>query len=213
MRGNIYIVDDDGAVRMSLQAVVSVRFGCVVRGFRCGNSFLDQVGELDPGGLLIDFHMPGMSGIDVLKAIAPHERGFIPIVLTGQGSVGIAVQAMKANAFDFLEKPYQPAKLIETIEIALSRFAHARVATERRQQARINIAKLSSRETEVLKGLIDGRPNKQIAHELGLSPRTVEIYRANLMNKLDVRSLSEALRIAFTAGLFPEDEPQPSRAG
>jgi len=154
--------------------------------------------------VLIDAHVAGPGGIDVLKAVGSHEGRFVPVMMAGQANVSLAVEAMKANAADFLEKPCDPARLMAAVEFALTKLASARAVVNRTRKARANIAKLSSRELEVLKGLIDGRPNKQIAHELSLSPRTVEIYRANLMDKLEVRSLSEALRIAFLAGLFPD---------
>lgn len=201
---SIHVVDHDDAIRASLQALLSVRFQCIVRGFRSGSSFLDEMEDVDPGVLLIDVHPPGANGIDILKAIAPYGSKFVPLVMTGQASVSVAVQAMKANASDFLEKPCEPGKVIDAVDVALCRFDHHKAAAERKRSAQANIAKLSSRESDVLKGLIDGRPNKQIAHELSISPRTVEIYRANLMDKLEVRSLSEVLRIAFAAGLFPE---------
>lgn len=199
----IYIVDDDDAVRASLHSLLSVRSDLVVRGYRSGDAFLEQVSELDPGVLLLDFHMPGSTGLDVLNALSGTPR-FVPIVLTGQGNVGLAVQAMKAGALDFIEKPYEAETLMLLIDTAFSRLEEDNEAAARISAAEAKIAKLSPRETDVLKGLIEGRSNKIIAYELDISPRTVEIYRANLMEKLEVRSLSEALRIAFAAGLFPK---------
>ena len=205
MRCSIYIVDDDDAARASAQILLSMRFPqSIVRVFPSGDAFLQELDELDPAVLLVDLHMPGATGFEVLSAVARHDGKFVPIMLTGQGSISIAVQAMRSNAFDFLEKPYDPAKLISAVEIAMSRFEHNRAILTRKRAARDNLEKLTARETDVLKGLIDGRQNKQIAQELSLSPRTVEIYRASLMDKLEVRTLSEALRMAFTAGLFPE---------
>jgi len=200
----LYIIDTDDVARASLHALLSGRFGCVVRGFRSGNAFLEEAVDTPPGVVLIDAHGTAPDSIDVLKAIGSHEGRFVPVMMAGQANVTLAVEAMKANAADFLEKPCDPTRLMAAIECALARLEAARTAVNRTRKARANIAKLSSRELEVLKGLIDGRPNKQIAHELSLSPRTVEIYRANLMDKLEVRSLSEALRIAFLAGLFPD---------
>jgi two-component system response regulator FixJ len=182
---------------------LSVRQDLIVRGFRSGDAFLQDVGELDPGVLLLDFHMPGATGLDVLVALDNSPR-FVPIVLTGQGNVGLAVQAMKAGALDFVEKPYEAETLLQLIDNAFSRLEEDNEAADRVNAAEAKIAKLSPRETDVLKGLIEGRSNKIIAYELDISPRTVEIYRANLMEKLEVRSLSEALRIAFAAGLFPK---------
>ena len=204
MSRTIYIVDDDDAVRASLHSLLSIRPDMIVRGFRSGDAFLQDVNELDPGVLLLDFHMPGATGLDVLTALEGNPR-LVPIVLTGQGNVGLAVQAMKAGALDFIEKPYEAETLLQLIDNAFARLEEDNEAANRVGAAEAKIAKLSPRETDVLKGLIEGRSNKIIAYELDISPRTVEIYRANLMEKLEVRSLSEALRIAFAAGLFPKN--------
>ncbi|MET3713094.1 two-component system response regulator FixJ [Sphingomonas trueperi] len=203
MTRTIYIVDDDDAVRASLHSLLSVRPDLIVRGYRSGDAFLEQEAELDPGVVLLDFHMPGSSGLDVLLKL-DRSPTFVPIVLTGQGNVGLAVQAMKAGALDFIEKPYEAEFLLKVIDQAFSKLEEDGEAAARTATAEAKIAKLSPRETDVLKGLIEGRSNKIIAYELDISPRTVEIYRANLMEKLEVRSLSEALRIAFAAGLFPK---------
>lgn len=199
---HIYVVDDDDAVRVSLQALLSLQSNLIVRGFRSGDAFLDEADQLDAGVLLLDVHMPGSSGMDVLKTLgrAATPR-FMTVILTGQGNVSMAVLAMKAGAVDFLEKPYEVPHLLHAVEHAFARCERDNAEAERTEVAKTKLAKLSARETDVLKGLIDGRPNKVIAHELNLSPRTVEVYRANLMDKLGVRSLSEALRIAFAAGL------------
>lgn len=200
----IYIVDDDDAVRASLHSLLSVRSDMIIRSYRSGDAFLAEARELDSGVLLLDFHMPGASGLDVLHALEGTTT-FVPIILTGQGNVTLAVQAMKAGALDFIEKPYEADQLLQVVESAFSRLEADSDAAARVDQATAKIARLSPRETDVLKGLIEGRSNKVIAYELDISPRTVEIYRANLMEKLEVRSLSEALRVAFAAGLFPKD--------
>jgi len=205
MTRSIYLVDDDDAVRASLHSLMSLQSDLLVRSFRSGDLFLSSAGDLDPGVLLLDFHMPGSNGIEVLSAL--HDRGirkFAPVILTGEGNVGLAVQAMKAGALDFIEKPYEAETLLRTVEVAFSRLAEDSAAAAHAEQARIKIAGLSPRERDVLMGLIDGRANKVIAFELDISPRTVEIYRANLMTKLGVRSLPEALRIAFVAGLIEQ---------
>ena len=204
MTRTIYIVDDDDAVRASLHGLLSVQPDLVIRGFRTGDAFLEEVPELDPGVALLDFHMPGSSGLDVLKKIGDDVR-FAPVILTGQGNVTLAVEAMKEGALDFIEKPYEAEELLSIVGAAFSRLDQDSVEASRVQSAQAKIDKLSPRETDVLKGLIEGRSNKIIAYDLDISPRTVEIYRANLMEKLEVRSLSEALRIAFAAGLFPKD--------
>lgn len=200
---NIYVVDDDDVVRGSLQSLLSVKPDRSVRGFSSGDSFLTAADTLEPGCLLLDLHMPGVSGINVLKAIRADRPKFVAIVLTGGSDVSLAVQAMKAGAIDFIEKPCEHMALTQAVDTALAQLAHSSLQAERTKGATAKIASLSSRERDVLKGLIDGRSNKAIAFELDISPRTVEIYRAKLMEKLEVRSLSEALGIAFAAGLFP----------
>ena len=201
---NIYIVDDDDAVRASLQSLLATRPNLLIRSFRSGDAFLAEVKDVDPGVLLLDVHMPGASGIDVLRAL-PDPKQFASIVLTGQGNITLAVDAMKAGALDFVEKPYEHLALLQMIEGAFSRLETDSADAARIEAAKAKLARLSGRETDVLKGLIDGHANKVIAHHLDISPRTVEIYRAHLMEKLEVRSLSEALRIAFAAGLYPSN--------
>lgn len=206
MMRNIYVVDDDDAVRASLHSLLSLRADLAIRNFRSGDQFLEQAGHLEPGILLLDYHMPGLNGLDVLHRLgADIPRTFLPIILTGEGNIDIAVRAMKDGAFDFLEKPYKPDELLSLIDNAFARLEHDAAGAAQIEQARKRIQALSPRELDVLRGLIDGRPNKLIAYDLAISPRTVEIYRANLMTKMGVRSLSEALRIAFAAGLINPD--------
>jgi two-component system response regulator FixJ len=204
MMRNIYLVDDDDAVRASLHGLLSLRSDVAVRNFRSGDQFLERADELEPGVLLLDFHMPGTNGLEVLQQVGPLSRTrFLVIMLTGEGNIDIAVRAMKAGAFDFLEKPYKPDALLETIDNAFARMEHASAGSAQIETARARVDALSRRERDVLTGLIEGRSNKIIAYDLSISPRTVEIYRANLMTKMGVRSLSEALRVAFAAGLIP----------
>lgn len=196
---SVYIDDDDQAVRQSLHGLLSERPNLVIRVFASGDAFLDNIEASDGGVLLLDFQMPGRNGIEVMRAIQERSGKFLTIMLTGQGDISLAVQAMKAGATDFLEKPYDPHHLLNLLDEAFARFSETSGIAQRREQARERIARLSPREHEVLMGLIEGRPNKVIAHQLDLSPRTVEIYRANMMEKLDVSSLSEALRLAYAA--------------
>ncbi len=196
---SVYIVDDDQAVRQSLHGLLSERPNLVIRVFASGDAFLDNIEANDGGVLLLDFQMPGRDGIEVMRALQDRGAKFLTIMLTGQGDISLAVQAMKAGATDFLEKPYDPHHLLNLLDEAFARFSETSGIAQRREQARERIARLSPREHEVLMGLIEGRPNKVIAHQLDLSPRTVEIYRANMMEKLDVSSLSEALRLAYAA--------------
>jgi two-component system response regulator FixJ len=205
MTRSIYIVDDDDAVRASLHTLLSLRSDVIVRSFRTGDQFIAAVPQLDSGVALLDFHMPGTNGLDVLAALreADADAGkFAAIMLTGEGNVMLAVQAMKAGALDFIEKPYEAATLLDTVDGAFAHLEQASIAVTQSAQARARIDALSPRERDVLMGLIEGRANKVIAYELDISPRTVEVYRANLMTKLAVRSLPEALRVAFAAGMI-----------
>jgi len=203
MTRSIYIVDDDDAVRASLHTLLSLRSDVIVRSFRTGDQFIAAVPQLDSGIALLDFHMPGTNGLDVLAALREADAGkFAAIMLTGEGNVMLAVQAMKAGALDFIEKPYEASTLLDTVDAAFAHLEQASIAVTHSAQARARIDALSPRERDVLMGLIEGRANKVIAYELDISPRTVEVYRANLMTKLAVRSLPEALRVAFAAGMI-----------
>ena len=199
----IYVVDDDDDVRLSLQSLLSVLPNTLVWGFRSGDAFLERAEELGPGVILLDYHMPGSTGLDVLKAIQPYGPKFVAVVLTGHGEVSLAVEAMKSGALDFLEKPYEHDALLETLNSASAQLEESSEQIARVEAAKAKIERLSQREVQVMHGLIQGRSNKVIAYDLDLSPRTIEIYRANLMDKLEVNNLSDILRIAFTAGLVP----------
>jgi two-component system response regulator FixJ len=200
---NIYLIDDDDAVRASLHGLLSLRSDLVVRNFRSGDQFLERAPDLESGVLLLDYHMPGKNGLEVLEQLSSLSHGrFLTIILTGEGNIDVAVQAMKAGALDFLEKPYKADALLETINKAFDRMEHESAGSAQIESARAKVDVLSPRERDVLTGLIEGRSNKVIAYNLAISPRTVEIYRANLMTKMGVRSLSEALRVAFAAGLI-----------
>lgn len=202
---NIYIVDDDQSVRSALQSLLSTQPSLMIFGYRSGDDFVAQKDDLEPGCILLDYDMPGMNGLDVLRAIAGVPRKFGAIILTGQGATTIVVQAWKLGALDFLEKPCDPKVLLGAVETAFSTIEQDHLVMAVSQRARAAIDCLSPRERDVLMGLIEGRANKVIAYGLDISPRTVEIHRANMMAKLNVRSLSEALRIAFAAGLITTD--------
>jgi two-component system response regulator FixJ len=194
----VYLVDDELAVRRSISFMLKTA-GMEVESFESGEAFLKVAGNLDPGCVLLDVRLGGIDGLAVQQLL--HDRGImLPVVIiTGHGDVGLAVRAMKAGAVDFIEKPFEKATLIGAIAQAqlhnqgieqLHRLAAA-------AQAQLNV--LTPRERDVLDGLVNGHSNKVVAYDLGISPRTVEIHRANLMAKLGVHSLSDALRIAFTA--------------
>ena len=205
----IHIVDDDAAVRQSLSYMLP-SFGFDVRVYETGTAFVGQVTGVEPGCILLDLRMPDMGGLEVQARL--NDRGItLPVImLTGHGDVATTVVAMRGGAYDFIEKPFELDVLLEEIEGAFLRHDAGAEAARGGQEARLLIASLSQREQEVLRGLVMGKQNKVIAHDLSISPRTIEVYRANLMEKLDVRSLSEALRLAFSAGLF---EPPPEHRG
>ena len=200
---SIYIVEDDDPVRLSLQSAFSTLPNTLVWGFNSGEAFLERADELSPGCVLLDYHMPGLNGIDVLKETEGGRDKFAFVVLTGHGEVAIAVQAMKAGAVDFLEKPCNFPILMQVVENAFSHLERNSSQAAERRAAENKLAALSARETEVLMGLIEGKSNKVIALALDISPRTVEIHRAKMAEKLDAKSLSDALKIAFAGGLLP----------
>jgi two-component system response regulator FixJ len=196
----VYLVDDELAVRRSVGFMLKTA-GLAVEVFASGEEFLKVVAGLGPGCLLLDVRLEGMDGLAVQQAL--RDRGImLPVVMiSGHGDIGLAVRAMKAGAVDFIEKPFEKAALLSAI-------AQARAHGQGHEQihllaeaAQVQLNALTPRERDVLDGLVDGHSNKVVAYDLGISPRTVEIHRANLMSKLGVNSLSEALRIAFAARL------------
>lgn len=196
-----YVVDDEEAVRTSVRALLGTRPNLFVSGFASGTAFLDGIEDRENGVVILDVNMPGLSGLEVLKELLPHDHRFASIIITGQGDIGMAVQAMKTGAVDFLEKPYEPDALFRAVDSAFDSLKEAQTRAERAKEALARIEALSPRERSVLQLLIDGQPNKVMASNLGLSIRTVEVHRANVMSKLGVSSLSEVMRLAFSAGM------------
>jgi len=199
-RRMIHIVDDEEAIRRSAGFMLKTS-GYAVSTYASGDAFLQSARDAEPGCVLLDVRMPGMDGLEVQKAMAERGIAMPVVVLTGHGDITVAVRAMKGGAVDFIEKPFEKAVLLTAITAAFERLDDASARAARAGDAAIAIAALTSREQDVLRGLAQGLPNKTIAFDLAISPRTVEVHRANLMAKLQVRSLSEALRIAFAAGL------------
>lgn len=200
----VYLIDDDDAVRRSAGFMLKTS-GFAVQAYESGVAFLKDVKELEPGCILLDVRMPGLDGIEVQRELGHRGVDFPIIVMTGHGDVAVAVQAMKAGAVDFIEKPFEKSVLLHAIKEGFARLQSKGRARIRNEEALVRLNALTPRERDVLQGLARGLPNKTIAYDLGISPRTIEIHRANLMTKLEVSSLSEALRIAFAAGLG-EDE-------
>lgn len=196
----IHIVDDEEAIRRSASFMLKTS-GFDVVTYPSGVAFLKEVDTNTLGCVLLDVRMPEVDGLEVQQALLDRGIAMPIIVLTGHGDVTIAVRAMKGGAVDFIEKPFEKATLLEAIAAAFERISNDSTSAQRAQTAKVMLAKLTPREQEVLKGLVQGLPNKTIAYDLDISPRTVEVHRANLMSKLGARSLSEALRLGFSAGL------------
>lgn len=204
-RRMIHIVDDEEAIRRSASFMLKTS-GFEVRTWPSGVSLLKEIRSIEPGCILLDVRMPEMDGLEVQVALAEAGIAMPVIVLTGHGDIAIAVRAMKAGAIDFLEKPFEKVKLLNAIEAGFAQLDDKAGRAGRAHGAGVAIAKLTDRERDVLGGLAQGLPNKTIAFDLGISPRTVEVHRANLMSKLEVRSLSDALRLAFAAGMGQSDQ-------
>ncbi|HAE94364.1 MULTISPECIES: response regulator transcription factor [Hyphomonas] len=198
MTKTIFLVDDDEAIRHSASFMLR-HAGYTVKTFPDGMTFLDAYAPNDSACILLDVRMPGMDGLAVQQALSERGNKMPIIVLTGHGDVSVAVQAMKNGAIEFLEKPYEKKALLEAIENGFNRIADHAAEADQRSEAVAKLTRLTGRESEVLDCLVDGMTNKAIAETLSISPRTVEIHRANLMEKLEADSLSAALRIAFTA--------------
>jgi len=200
----VHLVDDDEAIRRSASFMLRTS-GYLVKTYSSGVEFLGMAKEAVPGCVLLDVRMPEIDGLEVQAALK--ERGVLlpVVVMTGHGDINTAVEAMKLGAVDFIEKPFEKAVLLSAIEAGLERLDKSAKRHARADEARVKLDVLTPRELDVMKGLVRGHPNKTIAYDLDISPRTVEIHRANLMTKLGVHSLSEALRIAFAAGLGGEE--------
>ena len=194
----VHIVDDDEAVRQSLAFLLSST-GLAVRLYDSATAFLAGLASVKGGCLITDMRMPDMTGLELLHQLRAKACGLPAIVITGHGDVALAVEAMKAGAVDFIEKPFDQEAILTAVKAALERGGEggdtAAIAAR--------LASLSERERQVLEGLIAGHPNKTIAYDLGISPRTVEVYRANLMTKMEARSLSELIRMAILARVTP----------
>ncbi|MBN8812113.1 MULTISPECIES: response regulator transcription factor [unclassified Sphingomonas] len=201
----VHIVDDEDSVRNSIGFMLRTT-GYAVRLWPSGAAFLRELRSVEPGCVLLDIRMPEIDGLQVQQLLNERGAAMPVIVLTGHGDVAVAVKAMRAGAVDFLEKPFEADRLLNAIDKAFERMRESNGAS-RTDAARTQLANLSAREREVLEGLAAGFPNKTIAYDLGISPRTVEVHRANLMQKLGARSLSEALRVTFTAEMGEIQRP------
>lgn len=194
----VYIVDDEEPVRKALRFLTKSD-GIKSESFETAQAFLDALERIGPGCLLLDVCMPDMSGLELQEALRERKFEIPVIILTGHADVPTAVRAMKGGASDFVEKPFDGEELLERIHQCLSGEAKRRRTAEWRRQAAERLARLTRREREVMEGLVAGKRNKQIAEELFISFRTVELHRSSIMTKFEANSLSDVVRIALLA--------------
>jgi len=202
-KGNVYVIDDDEAMRDSLQFLLDAA-GFQVKLFETASSFLETLPKLEFGCVVSDVRMPGIDGIELLKRVKNTNSRFPILIMTGHGDVPLAVEAMKLGAVDFLEKPFEDERLMAMIEGALRQAEPAARNDAVTQDIAGRVASLSPRERQVMEGLVAGLSNKLIAREYDISPRTIEVYRANVMTKMQANSLSELVRLAMRAGLLSD---------
>jgi two-component system response regulator FixJ len=200
-RGKVYVIDDDNAMRDSLDFLLgSADFQVTL--FDSALNFLDLLPTIDFGCVVSDVRMPEIDGLELLKRLKAGGSLFPVVIMTGHGDVPLAVEAMKLGAVDFLEKPFEDDRLIGMIELALKQAEPGAKNEAVTAEIRSRIASLSPRERQVMDGLIAGLSNKLIARDYDISPRTIEVYRANVMTKMQAGSLSELVRLAMRAGLL-----------
>ncbi len=197
----VHVIDDDEAMRESL-AFLFKSAKVSVSAYDSADAFLAKLQDIKGGCIVTDVRMPGMSGLDLLKRLRELKNSVPVIVITGHADVPLAVEAMRFGASDFLEKPFDDDILLAAVRRALSEDSASREDQALRAAVTRRLESLSARERQVLEGLVAGHPNKTIAYDLGISPRTIEIYRANVMTKMEAASLSELVRMALTAGVL-----------
>jgi two-component system, LuxR family, response regulator FixJ len=201
----VYVIDDDAAMRDSLDFLLGSA-GFTVQLFDSARSFIGELPGLEFGCVVTDIRMPGIDGMELLRRLnsASSVRKLPVIVMTGHGDVPLAVEAMKLGALDFLEKPFEDERLVRMIEAALSQTEGDAKNEALSADMASRVASLTQRERQVMQGLVAGRSNKVIAREYDISPRTVEVYRANVMTKMQASNLSELVRFAIRAGMLKD---------
>jgi two-component system, LuxR family, response regulator FixJ len=197
----VHVIDDDDAVRESLEFLLRTA-GITAKTYESASAFLAALPASGSGCVITDVRMPGMTGIDLLRRLGEMRIDMPVIVITGHGDVPLAVEAMKVGAADFIEKPFDDVLLLGSVRSALNRSQENAAHDAERAEFHARVAALTNREREVLEGLVAGKPNKIIAFDLSISPRTVEIYRANVMTKMEAGSLSELVRMALVTGVM-----------
>jgi two-component system, LuxR family, response regulator FixJ len=205
----VHVIDDDEAMRQSLAFLLGT-VGMEVQTYESAAAFLEIAPTVKAGCVITDVRMPGLSGVELLRQLRERKLGIPVIVITGHGDVRLAVEAMKIGAMDFLEKPFDDEALLASVRSALNQVDRDRKREAERSDIEGRLATLSNRERDVLQGLVAGHANKQIAYDLGISPRTIEIYRANLMTKMQAASLSDLVRMALVAGILGPDTGVPN---
>ncbi len=199
----IYVIDDDSDVRKSLHFRFS-NSSINVWPFATASDFLEQLDFLTPAPILLDIRMANIDGLQLLEILKKRSVSWPVIIITAHGDVGVAVRAMKLGAIEFLEKPFAPEALDTAITQAIALLEQCQNEDSARDQARHRIERLAKRERETITILMEGVPNKEVAHRLGLSVRTVEMHRAKALAKLNVKSIAEVVRLATIGGLVPE---------
>ena len=202
-RGKVYVIDDDDAMRDSLDFLLGAADFHVTL-FDSAHNFLDALSGVDFGCVVSDVRMPGIDGIELLKRLKANRSVLPVVIMTGHGDVPLAVEAMKLGAVDFLEKPFEDDRLIGMIEAAIRQAEPTAKGEAVALDIAARIATLSPRERQVMDGLVAGLSNKLIARDYDISPRTIEVYRANVMTKMQANSLSELVRLAMRAGLLKD---------
>ena len=192
----VFVVDDDNAVRNSLRLLLK-SVGLASQPLGSAAEFLETYRPSQPGCLVLDVRMPGMSGLELQRELNLRGATIPVIFITGHGDIPMAVEAMQQGAFDFLAKPFRDQELIDRVQRALSKDATTRTALEERERIRERLESLTPREREVLSLMTQGKPNKIMAHELGVSQRTVEIHRARVMEKSGATSLAQLVRMVM----------------
>jgi two-component system response regulator FixJ len=195
----VHVVDDDGAMRESISFLLDSS-GISSRAYASAYALLDRLEELEPGCILTDVRMPGMNGIELVRELRSRSVHSPVIVITGHADVALAVEAMKAGVADFLEKPFAEEALLRAVKSALDRFHDENNKLMEKTEVEARFAQLTAREREVFEAVAAGDSNKEAGRRLGISPRTVEIYRANVMAKMKANSLSELVRMALLRG-------------
>lgn len=200
IKARVYIIDDDDAVRDSLSLQLEAT-GYEVASFPSAIGFLALAASLQPGCVISDVQMPDMDGMELQQRLTEMKLDFPVVIVTGHADVALAVRAMKAGAVDFIEKPFEGQAILDSIRHAQTRFAAQRASAQAGATAREKLSSLTPREREVFDEMVRGKQNKVIAYDLDISPRTVEVHRARVLEKLEARSLSELVRLALAAGV------------